>query len=163
MHIISSMDVNNKRRRIFACILFILYFVILFYFLFFSEKMGRTYSERAYHYNLVPFKEINRFLTYRRALGMKAVMLNIVGNIAAFVPLGILLPVFSMQCEKLWRTVLYSFELSFLVEVLQLVFRVGSFDVDDLILNTLGGLLGFLLHFIGRHIIRGGGRGEKTT
>ena len=41
-------------------------------------------------------------------------------------------------------TVLYSFELSLLVELLQLVFKVGSFDVDDLLLNTIGGLLGYI-------------------
>ena len=43
-------------------------------------------------------------------------------------------------------TVLYSFELSLLVELLQLVFKVGSFDVDDLFLNTIGGLLGYLVY-----------------
>ena len=41
---------------------------------------------------------------------------------------------------------LYSFELSLLVELLQLVFKVGSFDVDDLFLNTIGGLLGYLVY-----------------
>ena len=38
------------------------------------------------------------------------------------------------------------FELSLLVELLQLVFKVGSFDVDDLLLNTIGGLLGYLVY-----------------
>ena len=57
MHTMNSMDVNNamddrkKRRRLIAGVLFTVYFAVLFYFLFFSEKMGRTYSERAYHYN----------------------------------------------------------------------------------------------------------------
>ena len=68
MHTMNSMDVNNamddrkKRRRLIAGVLFTVYFAVLFYFLFFSEKMGRTYSERAYHYNLVPLKEIMRFI-----------------------------------------------------------------------------------------------------
>lgn len=163
MRIISSMDVNKRKHRIWWGILFVLYFAVLFYFLFFSEKMGRSYTERAYHYNLIPFKEISRFLTYRETLGMKAVMLNIVGNVAAFVPFGIFLPVFSAQCKRVWRTVLYSFELSFLVEVLQLVFRVGSFDVDDLFLNTLGGLLGCLLYLFVTYIFRGDERGGKTA
>jgi hypothetical protein len=42
--------------------------------------------------------------------------------------------------------VLYSFELSLVVELLQLVTKVGSFDVDDLMLNTLGGLFGFFVY-----------------
>ena len=161
MNTISSMDANKKKRRFTAGLLFLLYFIVLFYFLFFSEKMERTYSERAYHYNLVPFKEISRFFTYRKVLGTEAVLLNIVGNVAAFVPFGIFLPIFSVRCKKMWRTVFYSFELSLLVEVLQLVSRVGSFDVDDLILNTVGGLIGFLLYLLGMHIIRGKER-EKT-
>lgn len=155
------MAVNKKRRRLIAGILFVLYFAVLFYFLFFSEEMGRTYSERAYHYNLVPFKEIGRFLRYHRTLGTGTVLLNIVGNVVAFVPFGIFLPVFSARCRKVWFTVFYSFELSLLVELLQLVTKVGSFDVDDLILNTIGGLAGFLIYLLGKRILRGDGC-EKT-
>lgn len=155
------MAVNKKRRRLIAGILFVLYFAVLFYFLFFSEEMGRTYSERTYHYNLVPFKEIGRFIRYHRTLGTGTVLLNIVGNVAAFVPFGIFLPVFSARCRKVWFTVFYSFELSLLVELLQLVTKVGSFDVDDLILNTVGGLAGFLIYLLGKRILRGDGC-EKT-
>ena len=74
MHTMNSMDVNKsmddrkKKRRLIAGVLFTVYFAVLFYFLFFSEKMGRTYSERAYHYNLVPLKEIMRFIRYRKVL-----------------------------------------------------------------------------------------------
>ncbi len=39
---------------------------------------------------------------------------------------------------------LISFEFSLLIECIQLVSKVGSFDVDDMILNTLGGSLGYL-------------------
>ena len=149
MHTMNSMDVNNamddrkKRRRLIAGVLFTVYFAVLFYFLFFSEKMGRTYSERAYHYNLVPLKEIMRFIRYRKVLGTYAVVLNLVGNIIAFMPFGTFLPIYYERCRKLRYTVLYSFELSLVVEILQLVFKVGSLDVDDLILNTIGGLFGF--------------------
>ena len=89
------MAATRRKHRLAAGILFLVYFVVLFYFLFFSEKMGRTYSERAYHYNLVPLKEIARFVKYWRVLGMKAVLLNILGNVAAFLPFGFFLPVFS--------------------------------------------------------------------
>lgn len=162
MNIISSMELNKKKRHIVAGVLFILYFVVLFYFLFFSEEMGRTYSEREYHYNLVPLKEIGRFLKYWKVLGMKAVLLNIVGNVLAFVPFGAFLPIFSARCRKFWRTIYYSFELSLFVELLQLIFRVGSFDVDDLLLNTLGGMLGFLVYMFVMRFWRGEGSGRTT-
>lgn len=111
MSIISSMDAKKKRRLV-TGILFIAYFMVLFYFLFFSEKMGRTYSERTYHYNLVPFKEISRFIKYADVLGTEAVVLNLVGNVAAFVPFGVFLPMYSQSCRRLWRAVYCSFELS---------------------------------------------------
>ena len=53
---------------------------------------------------------------------------------------------FRSKCNKFWLTALYSLELSLLAELWQLVFRVGCFDVDDLMLNTLGGMLGFGLY-----------------
>ncbi len=138
--------IRKGKHRVLAFVFFLVYFIVLFYFLFFSEEMGRTYSERAYHYNLIPFHEIMRFITYRHVLGWQAVVLNIWGNIIAFMPFGSFLPIYSKRCRNLWVTVLYSFELSLLVELLQLVFKVGSFDVDDLLLNTIGGLLGYLVY-----------------
>ncbi|MBR5128355.1 MAG: VanZ family protein [Roseburia sp.] len=144
----------NKRKstgiRAFAIVLFFLYFVVLFYFLFFSEEMGRTYSEREYHYNLIPFHEIKRFIHYYEVLGMEAVILNLVGNVVAFMPFGFFLPVFATRCRTIWNTLLYSFELSVLVELIQLITKVGSFDVDDIILNTLGGILGYIVYKIVR-------------
>ena len=142
------MAANKKKStgiRAFAVVLFFVYFVVLFYFLFFSEEMGRTYSERAYHYNLVPFHEIKRFIQYYEVLGMPAVLLNLAGNVAAFVPFGFFLPVFSERCRRFANTVFYSLELSLLVELIQLITKVGSFDVDDIILNTLGGAVGYII------------------
>lgn len=153
---------SKRKRRLVTGILFLVYFIVLFYFLFFSEEMGRTYSERAYHYNLVPFREIGRFIKYWRVLGMKAVLLNIVGNVVAFVPFGIFLPIISTRSKKLWRATYYSFELSLFVELLQLITKVGSFDVDDLLLNTLGGMIGFLIYQLAAHVQKGKDSGKKT-
>ena len=138
---------KKHRHRILGAVFFVLYLVLLTYFLFFAEEMGRSPDARAeYSYNLTLFKEIRRFLLYRNILGWRAVFLNIFGNVLAFMPFGFFLPVFSGRCKKFWRTAFYSFELSLLVELLQLVFRVGSFDVDDLLLNTLGGMAGYGLY-----------------
>ena len=133
MSIINSMAANKRengtggrlagisRNRKFAILLFLLYFGVLFYFLFFSEKLGRTFVEREYHYNLIPFLEINRFIVHCDVLGVKAVLLNIVGNIVAFMPFGFFLPIFSNRCRYFLNTVFYTFELSLLVELIQLV------------------------------------------
>lgn len=151
-----------SRNRKFAVLLFLLYFGILFYFLFFSEKLGRTFVEREYHYNLIPFLEIKRFIVHYDVLGFEAVLLNIVGNIVAFMPFGFFLPIFSNRCRYFLNTVFYTFELSLAVELIQLVTKVGSFDVDDIILNTIGGAFGFLVYHTVRWLmIRKNGRGRK--
>lgn len=125
--------------------LFGLYLVGLIYMLFFSEGFGRTADGSAYSYNIYPFREIRRYLKYRDILGTRSVVLNLAGNVVGFMPFGLLLPVFWKNARKCWKAALLSFEISALVEFSQLIFRVGCFDVDDMILNTLGGFLGYLL------------------
>ena len=56
--------------------------------------------------------------------------------------------------EQLGTFAVFSNILSLTVEVIQLVTRVGCFDVDDMILNTLGATLGYVLFFICNHIRR---------
>lgn len=124
-------------------LLFAAYLAFLCYFLFFAESMGRCFSERTYHYNLMPFKEICRFWVHRQTLGFWSVALNLVGNVVAFIPFGMFLPWLYERCRRFSITVLFCFEFSLFVEITQLVFKVGSFDVDDILLNTLGGILGF--------------------
>lgn len=134
--------------------MFGVYIICLIYFLFFAESTGRTFEGRTYHYNLVLFKEIGRFWKYRESIGMMAVMLNLVGNVLAFVPFGFFLPVIVRKSRSFFYMIFFSFEFSLIVETLQLISKVGSFDVDDLLLNTIGGVIGYLIFVILNHIRR---------
>lgn len=135
---------NTTRRQKLGWVLFILYLCLLTYFMFFSESFGRTDTDRGYAYNLVPFLEITRYFKYYHVLGFSLFMINIVGNVAAFMPFGFFLPIISRRSKKWYNTVMFGALCSLTLETLQLVNRVGSFDVDDMILNTLGAALGFL-------------------
>ncbi len=126
-------------------VVFGLYLVLLFYVLFFAEGYGRA-AVGELRYNLVPFAEISRFLTYHRQIGILPVLLNIGGNILGFMPLGFELPALIPFFRKGIRAVAGGALLSSMVEVIQLVARVGSYDVDDILLNTLGTLLGYLVY-----------------
>ena len=138
---------NTTKLQKFGWVLFILYLLALTYLMFFAESLGRTGNAQAdYAYNLELFKEIRRFYTYREQLGMKAVLLNLGGNLGGFMPFGFFLPVVSRRGRRLHNAVLLAFGLSLCIETVQLVFKVGSFDVDDLLLNTIGGILGFGLY-----------------
>lgn len=147
-------DTTKKAIRVTGVVLFILYLCALTYFLFFSEKYGRTITDREYRYNLVPFLEIKRFWTYRDVLGPAAVATNLLGNVIAFFPFGSILPVISRRTRGFFRIMFFSFEFSFVVECIQLVTRVGTFDVDDMILNTLGGVIGYLIFVVCNSIRR---------
>ena len=133
--------------RTFGKVLFVLYIVFLVYFLFLAEWYGRTGTGEDYRYNLELFREIRRFITYREQLGMFAVFANLFGNILIFVPYGFFI---SMAAERrgFFKTLFCSFGLSLCVELVQLVTRMGSFDVDDILLNTIGGILGYILFAI---------------
>lgn len=142
---------NEKHRKIIINILkvlFILYIVALTYFLFFSERYGRDVGLREYRYNLTLFKELGRFVTYRQQLGIESFIVNIFGNILAFAPFGFLLPIITPENRKWIKLALITFLFSLTIELLQLVFKVGIFDVDDLLMNTLGGLLGYFIFTI---------------
>ena len=127
---------NTTKRQKLGWVLFILYLCFLAYFMFFSESFGRTDTDRGYQYNLVPFKEITRYFRYYDVLGPTLFMINMIGNVAAFMPFGFFLPIISRRSKKWYNTVMFGFVFSLMLETLQLVFKVGSFDVDDMLLNT---------------------------
>lgn len=130
-----------------AVLLFILYLIVLFYLLFFSETYGRT-MDSGYRYNLEPFKEIKRFWSNRDSLGLHSVIINLAGNIVAFAPFGFFLPLLWKPGKNVVICVVMSAVFSLLVETVQLLTKVGAFDVDDILLNATGGLAGFLVYYL---------------
>ena len=135
---------QSKRIRIFGKILFVLYIVFIVYFLIFSDWYGRTGEMQEYHYNLVLFKEIRRFWNYRDQVGFFAMFTNLFGNVIIFMPFGFFMPMAS-RYRSCFSAVFYSFGLSLCVETFQLLTKFGSFDVDDLLLNTVRGLVGYVI------------------
>ena len=139
-------DSTKRKIRFLSVLLFILYVLLLVYFLFFSEEYGRvTAEERVYRYNLVPFVEIRRFWIYRKQLGMFALITNLFGNVIGFI---------AHKCRNGLLIVASGFSLSLLVETVQLIAKVGCFDVDDLILNTLGAAIGYMLFAVCNYLRR---------
>lgn len=134
---------NTTKRQKLGWALFILYLCVLAHLMFFSESFGRTDTSRGYQYNLTPMNEITRYFHHYDVVGPVLFLINIVGNVAAFMPFGFFLPIISRRSKKWYNTVMLGFGFSLTLETLQLIFMVGSFDVDDMILNTLGAALGF--------------------
>jgi glycopeptide antibiotics resistance protein len=103
-------------------------------------------SEGWEHANLKPFSTIRLFSSDR--VSAEYSYKNIGGNIIGFIPLGILLPIQLPFFRKFGWLIGAVFLLSLLFELTQLMTGIGAFDVDDLILNTTGGIIGFILYAI---------------
>lgn len=91
--------------------------------------------------NFIPFKEI-----FRYKIGSRLFIKNIIGNILLFLPYGYF-STYYINNKKVWPTTLLTLIVSFTIECVQL--KIGrTFDIDDVILNTLGGTLGSLIYNI---------------
>lgn len=143
---------------------FICYMILLVYFLFFSEGYGRTERYETYKYNFELFHEIKRYWNNQEQIGSILFLINLVGNVVVFVPFGFLVPVVYREQRKdvkyrghYFRAFVFVFLLgilfSFCIETIQLVTRVGCFDIDDLFLNTLGVVIGYIIYYISKKII----------
>ncbi len=98
--------------------------------------------------NWVPF--VNLFDYTRR----RTLLTNVLGNMALFLPSGFLLPLAYPRLNRLWKAILTGVVMSLCIELLQLPISSRVSDVDDLILNTLGFLLGYGLCAALQHGLR---------
>lgn len=138
---------RHKGKKLFkaaAVPVFLIYIGGLIYLLFFSERYGRNDVADYYRYNLKPFQEIIRFWKYREVIGVDMVVENLAGNIVVFMPFGFLLPVIYEPLKKWYAILPVGVCFSAAIECVQLVTRVGSMDIDDVILNVTGVMLGFI-------------------
>ena len=133
-----------NKKRVFITFCFILYlFLLLFVVLFFDRSVKEEYQ-----YNLVFLDEIKRYVRYREQVGDWIFLRNILGNVVGFIPMGALWPYVFPKMRNPILVTLVCFEWSLVIEVTQLYFKIGSFDVDDLLLNTAGGLVGCILYYM---------------
>lgn len=114
---------------------------------------GRSgYDER--RYNLHPFQEIERFIIYRDQISGWSVFLNLYGNIIAFVPFGMLLRWARNKNTTFWQALLYSLMFTLAIEISQYITKLGVFDIDDIIMNTLGGIIGYCIYYVTAKLLR---------
>lgn len=146
--ITNSMAANKKKRNLLKWVCFLAYLLFLSYIVFYNRI-----ERNEYRYNLVLFQEIGRYYYLGMNTGnWRLFIFNVIGNIVVFMPVGMFLPSLFSRCRNILFTTILSFEISLCVELVQLITRVGSFDVDDLLLNTIGGVCGFILYSIYRGI-----------
>ncbi|MDQ0261635.1 VanZ family protein [Sinomonas atrocyanea] len=128
---------------------FALYTAFLLRLLLFSRAPG---SERSL--NLIPFASIAEIVSSHSSGTGRVAFANIAGNILIFIPLGFYVS-WLRQRAAAWTTMLTVAVASAAVEVIQGVLAVGASDIDDVILNSVGGMLGVVAFRLLSATVRG--------
>ncbi len=110
-------------------------------FIFVMTLFGRT-TEGNYDWELMPFESYYNAWTE----GSMEIMLQILVNIAMYIPLGFLLPCCFRWFERYRHVLFVASVSSLLIELIQLIFKIGLFEVDDIINNILGAIIGIGLY-----------------
>lgn len=133
-------------KSVLAFAIFIAYIGVLLKLIVFKYPPGMVLSGA----NLVPFETIQMYLSGKPTWTIAT--LNLVGNSALFMPLGFFAPFLHQRIG--WRLAFLGGALfSLMLETLQLTLKVGSFDVDDVLLNILGVVLGYGMFIVFRKAI----------
>ena len=116
-----------------------LYALILFFLLFKKKSVGSFQT-----INLIPFRTIIDYLFNEDVIVRSFAFSNIMGNIAIFIPLGIYIPLLINKKSIFTNSAIVAL-ISLCVEIVQYILAIGTADVDDIIMNTIVGLLGILI------------------
>ena len=98
--------------------------------------------------NLVPFRVFqDNYYAITELNYWQPFIINFSGNICIFMPIGFLIPLLWDKFNRFWKVTLISLATSLFIEVTQLS-QARSSDIDDLWLNTLGGMLGYGFYYL---------------
>lgn len=141
---------NKKYALLWSILLYVsfaIYLALLLYLLFFQRMAigGGHFATRSV--NLAPFATIRNYAEVGQGLYDSFAWTNIFGNILMFAPLGLYLPVM-ISGKKIRTYALWLLLFTVCAEILQWIFAIGVTDIDDVILNWLGGMMGLMAYKI---------------
>jgi glycopeptide antibiotics resistance protein len=136
---------------------FLIYLFVMGWFLFISVdsiKRSNYFTEREIH--LIPFKatyiafeKLNNNVYHISAAQIPyyrfLLVRNIIGNIILFIPWGLTIPILFKNFYDIRNLLLITCVVCFFIEVVQYIFVLGVCDIDDIIYNVVGAVVGFYL------------------
>lgn len=140
-----------KKKQVLFLGVFVIYCFALIYVLFLDGR-GKIYDMPLLEYikcsvNFVPFRTISNYMNniHTGMINIDTILYNLIGNFLLFFPMGFLLPITFKRLDTLFKCIIIVFSSILLVEILQLTLQIGIFDIDDFILNLLGGFIGYAM------------------
>lgn len=132
---LTKVFINNDKfvfYKEFYSLLFIIYILLLYYLLLGTENAASGM-------NFIPFKEITRY-----PIGSPGFFYNVIGNIVLFIPFGYFVSDY-LKAKQTHQVLIVSTIISLTAELIQ--YKIGrAFDVDDILLNVSGAIIGFLCY-----------------
>ncbi len=137
--------------KAFSRILFIVYSVVMIWLLFgqrFNISLPNDYfSEIKSNINLIPFRTIYEYAVISNKNSdselLRHAFINLAGNVIMFIPLGFFLSDIWHNLRSFLKHTLCTAAIILIIETVQLFTLLGSFDIDDLILNVIGSVIGY--------------------
>lgn len=131
--------IKNKRKIVLykevLALFFMIYILCLFQVVTFQDTTSVTGN------NLIPFKEI-----FRYSLGSRLFIKNVLGNVVMFIPYGFFCS-YILKENRYLPILVLTLIASVSIETTQLM--IGRvFDIDDIMLNTVGGMIGFYIYIL---------------
>lgn len=150
---IQEAGLRLKVMKVSSIIIFVFYDILLIYELFLNERHFRAISTMSVteyarrNTNFIPFKTIGQYIqsSVNGSINKSIITENLLGNILAFAPMGILLPYIFQSLRNFKKFIFVMIIILISVEIGQLITRTGSCDIDDVILNLSGAILFFWL------------------
>ncbi len=147
VYLVSEFHTRLKYKK-YVNVIFLFYIFMLAIVSFWgiSTSQTRLYGNIGdVSHNIVPFHTIETYFFNFQHYNFDTWFYNTFGTILVFIPLGILLPLVFVNLRNMTLIVLLSLVVSLIIETIQYVTLLGVFDVDDILLNTFGSILGFLI------------------
>ncbi|WP_373230841.1 VanZ family protein [Cohnella sp.] len=104
--------------------------------------------------NLKPFYTIDKYLYHADKYNFDIWFKLFFGNLVLFLPFGLIVPLLSIRMRSMWRFSVFLLLVLLLVELAQKLSMAGAFDVDDIMMNFMGGIVGFGMSYKMRKLIR---------
>jgi glycopeptide antibiotics resistance protein len=118
-----------------------------------KDRIHTFSSEDARNYNLMPLANIKIQLTH---ISEWWALRQILGNIVPFMPFGFLLPIVYSKINSFFKVFITGILSILFIELFQLFTNVGSFDVDDILLNIVGIMCGYVVLIFAKYFITKG-------